>query len=749
MPESRRSIRLRATAILSALCAPAAAASAVRVDGRLDEAIWQRAQRYEDFVVTQPYTLTKPSFPTTAWIVGTPEGIAVAFRAVQPPEVPRIRERTARDAEQRGDRVNVFIDFNADGETAYNFTVALSGAVQDATITNETAYSADWDGDWQYAVSEGTDDWTAEILIPWTIAPMRNSDAPTREIGVQFDRVYGATAERSAWPAASFTRPRWVSEFAKLSIDQYQDAALYYYPYTTTAYDLVGDNGGSKAGLDVFWKPSGDFQLTLALNPDFGQIEADELVVNFDAIEVFFSDRRPFFTENQDLFDLRTPDGGLLIYTRRVGGPADDGSGRAAEIDAAVKLNGSVHGYDYGVLAAREADYAEGIGSLFHAQRLQRATGQFTWGYLSTHANRPFLDRRADVHAVDATWRASAELGLTGQLITSHTEQAGASRDGRGAWLRTDYTPDAAWRHGLEVVHFDADLDFNDMGFQRRPSLNEATYTAQWQQNTEAAASPLSGINWRGKLQYRSNDRGVSLPGALAVDIVRQYRDGGALQFGFGGEYSGSNDLIARGNGDVRLPARPYAYVEYDTPRYGGFEAEFSLARQSEGLGGPSWAVYAEGTHAVSDTLGLNAEIEYLDSHDWLIWERDTLFGRYARQSLSIGLNLDWFPRPRHEVRVILQWLGIDAEGGRGYRRAADGRLRANGEALEDFTISNLGLQLRYRWEFRPQSDLFVVYGRGGFVAETGSRDDLLDLLADARRLRDVDQLVVKLRYRF
>jgi hypothetical protein len=738
-----------AAAIVCALPLPAAAAPVVQVDGRLDEAIWLEAERHDDFVVTEPYTLAKPSFPTTAWIVGTPEGIAVAFRAVQPPGAPRTRERTPRDADQRGDRVNVFIDFNADGETAYNFTVALSGAVQDATITNETAYSTDWDGDWRHAVSEGADDWTVEMLIPWTVAPMRDSNAPTREIAVQFDRVYGATAERSAWPAASYTRPRWVSEFAKLSIDQYQDSALYFYPYATAAYDFLGRDGDGKAGMDVFWKPSGDFQLTAALNPDFGQVEADELVVNFDAIEAFFSDRRPFFTENQSLFDLRTPDSGLLIYTRRIGGPADDGSGRAAEIDAAVKLNGSVRGYDYGVLAAQEADHADGIGSLFHAQRLLHAAGDTTWGYLGTHAERPFLDRRADVHAVDGTWRPSAELGLTGQVIASRTDQAGVVRDGRGAWLRADYTPDTAWRHELEVAHFDAALDFNDMGFQRRASLNEAEYTAQWQQNIDDATSPLRGINWRGELQYRTNDRGVTLPGALFIDIVRQYRDGGELQLGFGGEFAGTNDLISRGNGDVRLPARPYAYIEYDTPRLGGFEADFSLARQSEGLGGPRWALYAEATHAFSDTLSLNAELEYIDSSDWLIWERDTLFGRYARQSTSTALNLDWFPAPHHEVRAKLQWLGIDAENGRGLRRAADGQLRASGEALDDFTVSNLGLQLRYRWEFRPQSDFFVVYGRGGFIEETGSADDLLDLVTDARRLRDADQVVVKLRYRF
>lgn len=750
MHRSRRRARFAAACCaLAATAAPPADATRLHLDGRPDEALWQQAQRFEEFVVTEPYTLAKPTHPTTAWIIGTPAGIAVAFRAVQPTGAPRLRERTPRDADQRGDRVNLFIDFNADGQIGYNFTVALSGAVQDATITNETAYSTDWDGAWQHAVAEDADAWTAEILIPWTIASMRDSAAATRTVAVQFDRVYGATAERSAWPAASFTRPRFVSEFAPVQIDQYPAAVLEAYPYTSATRDLRRSATTAKAGIDVFWKPSGDFQLAATLNPDFGQVEADELVVNFDAIEVFFSDRRAFFTENQALFDLRTPDGGQLVYTRRIGGPADDDPSRAAELDGAIKLGGAYAGLDYGLLAAREDGHAAGVGSRFEAARLQRATATGAVGYLGTWTQRPYLDREARVHALDGNWRPSPVLALSGQLIASEVTQESRTRSGRGAWLRADLTPDRTWRHELELTHFDGALDFNDLGFQRRASLNEIEYTAQRQQSVDDPASPLRGINWRGEVQYRTNDRGVRLPGALYVDLVRQYRSGGELQFGFGGDFAGTNDLISRGNGNVRLPARPYAYVAYDAPRIGSWQAEAALARESEGLGGPRWVGNGELRWAASDALGIGAELEYVHSRDWLIWERATLFGRYARRAAKLALDLDWFPAPGHELRARLEWLGIAAERGRAYRRGVDDRLRPAAESLHDFTISNLGLQLRYRWTYRPASDLYVVYGRGGFAEERGNAEDLTTLLATARRLRDADQIVVKLRHRF
>ena len=60
----------------------------------------------------------------------------------------------------------------------------------------------------------------------------------------------------------------------------------------------------SKAGAEVFWKIDSSKQVNLTLNPDFGQVESDEVVVNFSAFETFYSDRRPFFAENNNLFDV-------------------------------------------------------------------------------------------------------------------------------------------------------------------------------------------------------------------------------------------------------------------------------------------------------------------------------------------------------------------------------------------------------------------------------------------------------------
>ena len=63
------------------------------------------------------------ALPTEAWILATPEGLAVAFRNTQPPSVPRTRQRVQRDFEEQVDRVNLMVDFDGDGRTGYNFTI--------------------------------------------------------------------------------------------------------------------------------------------------------------------------------------------------------------------------------------------------------------------------------------------------------------------------------------------------------------------------------------------------------------------------------------------------------------------------------------------------------------------------------------------------------------------------------------------------------------------------------------------------
>ncbi len=721
----------------------------ITIDGRLDEGAWAEAKLIEDFRRVQPFTLDEPSQPVAARVLSRPEGIAVGIRITQPDGIPRQNARTPRDARMSGDRVNVMIDFDGDGRVGYAFTVGLSGSVQDETITAETRFSSDWDGDWQVAVSEDPEGWSAEFLIPWSIAQMGDSGAEQRTIGLYVDRVLGHNQERAAWPPVSFMRGRFLSDFAPVQIRQYSAGLLRAWPYASVRQDLVADQFDDKLGLDVFWKPSGDFQLAAALNPDFGQVEADELVVNFDAIETFFSDKRPFFTENQGAFTIATPDGGQVLYTRRVGGPRDDEQARAADIDLALKANGSLGGFGYGVFLAREAQYEEDIGRQYSALRLTRPMGDLNLGYLGVHTQRPFLDRDATVHAFDSQWSPDAHWRIEGLLLASASDQASGGRNGHGATLRANYTPTAAWRHNVDLLHYQRSLELNDAGFLGRANLIQGSWQSRFTDNDYAATDAIESTQWSLRLQWRGNDIGERLPADLWFGPTYSMRDGGRLFFEGSLRSAGIDDLISRGNGPVRMAPRHYLYGEYTSPRAPHSQWELGAWLNQGALGGWGLQLNADFVWFVDEHLNLEFYAEPNVSPDWLLWRGDTLFASFDRRQVEAGINLNWFPAERQEFRVKLQWVGIIAEDADAYRLAGDGRLQRSEEAVEDFSVSNFGLQLRYRWEFRPQSDLYVVYSRGGFLREEGpGAEDLGDLLSEVFDLRDADQFLIKVRYR-
>jgi hypothetical protein len=148
------------------------------------------------------------------------------------------------------------------------------------------------------------------------------------------------------------------------------------------------------------------------------------------------------------------------------------------------------------------------------------------------------------------------------------------------------------------------------------------------------------------------------------------------------------------------------------------------------------------------DQLTLRAIVRPQWSDDWLLWERDNTFGVYDAERLDLDMRVDWIPTPKHELRVKLQWIGIRAEPQRAYRNDPRGHLLHSSDMLRPFTVSNFGLQIRYRYEIAPMSELFVVYGRGGFDLLTDDDRDVSSLLGHITDVRDAEQILVKVRYR-
>jgi hypothetical protein len=737
-----------AATLLAAILAPLAAHAEVTIDGRIDPTEWAGAEHVTDFRLTEPLTGAPSPYPTEAWILATPEGLAIGFRNTQTKDVPRTRQRTQRDGDAPVDRVNLMIDYDGDGRSGYNFTLNLTDGIQDATITNERNFSKDWDANWKHAVSEDGDTWSAEMLIPWYVAPMKKGADGKRTVGIYLDRVVGSTGERLAWPDASYQRPRFLSDFHKLQIPAYSQSLLAVTPYATAGYDNVNGESFSDAGADIFWKPNGQVQLTATLNPDFGQVESDNLVVNFSANETFFSDKRPFFTENQGIFEFGTPsDFSQLLYTRRVGGPTDDGSG-AGDITAAVKLNGSLGAYKYGVFVADEADE---VGRTFSALRLTRDFAKQNAGIMVTQVERPFLDRTATVVGIDHNWRPSNRLNITSRLIGSNIDQAGETSNDTGFTTIVEYEHDRGWRQQFLAMHFGRELQLNDFGYLSRANLNYGHWQVSHRITDLAKESKYSSMDWRWRISGTNNDQGLELGRQFRMSLSNQRKDGGNEFWQANVNAAGYDDRTLRGNGILRLPPNTNLFWERFRPRKGRWELYGNLNANNGGIGENrriGWSANFNPTYYITDAFSVYTSFSYEAIPHWIIWQHDNLVGTFNGEIGEFDAGVNWTIGDKQEFRVKLQALGVNAPLRQAWRAAPDGTPIPTNDPIDDFSLSSFGFQIRYRYELKPLSDLYVVYGRGGFRDHEFS-SDLGDLIPDAFSLRDSEQILVKISYRF
>ena len=748
----------RATIIAAGLLAslPSLGADVITIDGRLDEAEWATAKAFTDFRITEPLTGEVPPYRTELRLLARPDGLFFGVRS-EIPRDQRTHGRSQRDAESLdADPVILFVDFEGRGRTAYEFTISMSGTQRDSVVLNQTTNSRDWDAVWFAAVTEDDTGWTAEFRIPWSVAPEGVVDGDKRTIGFYASRYIKKTSTRYALPAIELFKPTFVQELQRVEVPRFKTSSLDVVPYVAATTDLLDSSTTLRGGLDVTWKPNGANQLTATLKPDFGQVESDDLVVNFSAIETFFSDKRPFFTEGIQLFDLRMPVNGRLVNTRRVGGAPDVGPEGATDVLAGTKYTGGNGASEYGVFAALEEDSSEADGRQFVAARFHRKFDSMSVGYLGTFVDHPTIDRDAQVHAVDFDATFGKGFILNAQAIATDigdpalaTESPANDGKGFGAWTTLQYQPGGAWQEALRLIWYDRDFNVNDFGYIERGNLHQLNSETYYYTRSYPDTSVLATTNWYLNWNLRYNDRGDRLPANAELGYYWQFKNGDYIYTSYFGESSGLDDLLTRGNGNVRLDARSTFYSEFQKASTGRFRFMGKATIYQEGISGWSREIIANPKYFVTETLSLGLNVTFVDSDDWLIWTGGTQLGSFKARQWTVALDGAWYPALKHELRLKAQWIGLHSHARHAYDVVNDQEPIPSDDLLEDFSVTRVEFQLRYRYEIGPLSDFYLVYNRGGDLFEQSAESSFGHELGDVWSDPSSDQFLVKLRYRF
>jgi hypothetical protein len=372
-----------------------------------------------------------------------------------------------RDRFSGDDALAIYIDAFNDNENAKWFGITPAGMRFDLLVSEDgNTINGNWDGFWDARTSVTTDGWFVEARIPFSTLGFIARDSGDIVMGLTVTRLVSRLGERVTFPAIdpafTFRRPSLAQDVSVSGVRSRR-------PVYVTPYVLAGSERRGAAprvtpreiGLDIKVPLTSQLTLDVTVNTDFAQVEADDQQVALDRFPLFYPERRRFFQENSGLFDFVGPGGTRLFHSRRIGLAADQ---TPVPILAGTRLVGRAGAWDVGALSVVTDPHEGAPREHFGVLRLRRAVvnpwsnaGLFITSVAGGGAHNLVVaaDTSLRVHGdhyLTMKWASSFDDALpddTSMVKRSQVSSRWERRTGRGlgytleyARVGQDFTPD-------------------------------------------------------------------------------------------------------------------------------------------------------------------------------------------------------------------------------------------------------------------------------------------------------------------
>jgi len=668
----------------------------ITVDGKLNEEIWQQAPVINEFVQRDPAEGQAPTMRTEARVAYDDGAVYVAVRAFDTDASRLVGILTRRDQRSPSDWIRIVIDSYFDKRSGYEFGVNPVGVKTDRYYFNDGQGDDSWDAVWDVEVMKDADGWSAEFRIPFS--QLRFNTLSGGPVGFAVIREVGRLAETSSWPLLSRNASGFISQFGEMRGLKMAGTPKKFelLPYTVSQVETQAVNDadpinppvdpGAAVGLDMKYAVTPGLTLTATANPDFGQVEADPAVVNLDAFETFFPERRPFFVEGSGTFrfNMDCNDGNCtgLFYSRRIGrapqGFANTAEGEyakapgAATIIGAGKLTGRLGGFSLGALTAvtarEDAEIAatgsvgdrsqtvEPLSSYTVLRARKEFANQSSLGFMSTTAVRQqdastaFLSDNALAGGLDYDLRLSPRYNITGYWAGSHIQGSPAAitrlqENTVHGYQRpdADYVAVDAGRTTLqghagaigigkisgERTRFSSNLgykspgfDSNDLGFLRRADERTVSNWFQWRNFTPGRYVRTRNFNLN---QYASwNFGGDRLYSGFNVNSHWTFTNFFSIGGGYNIDAAPFRDRVTRGGpGVLGNPGNTvWYYANTDHRKDLSFYYNGDYGRDR--LNSSRFGISPGFNWRASSSMSLNMSVRYSVNRDESQWVQNT-----------------------------------------------------------------------------------------------------------------------------
>ncbi len=666
------------------------------LDGQLDEEVYHSTLSVSDFIQQVPREGAPATERTESWVLFDGNTLYVSARCwdTAPPE-RWVANELRRDTNQlrQNDAFGVILDTFYDRRNGYLFYTNPLGARADQAVTDEGNLNPDWNPVWNVRTGRFDGGWTVEMAIPFK--SLRYRSGVGQVWGINIRRVIRRKNEwthltpvpaAAGVPGGMFRLSRAASLVGldlpaasrNVELKPYAIARV-----TTdrTATPAVNNDLGADPGLDAKYGVTANLTADLTVNTDFAQVEVDEQQVNLTRFSILYPEKRDFFLEGRGIFDfarsgpssssnLLTPQ---LFYSRRIGLTA----GRVIPIDVGGRLTGKVGRYGIGAMNidTRDNDAAGIPRTNFSAVRVKRdILRRSTIGAMVTNRSASAVTPGGSnlVYGADAAFSFFQNLNIGGYWARSDT--TGLSDDTDSYQGRFDFTGD---RYGLTTQYLKVGDNFNpEIGFVRRDNMKRSFAQARFSPRPRTRFKGIRQFTYLANIDYIENGAG---------QLESRLQNGR-----FALERQNSDTFSVESTTDYELLLRPFVVSKGVAIAPGGYS--FSDVSVAYGMGlqrrvSGTWTVqrgqFYDGTITAFSYTGARLSILKQWSMEPSVSLNDVRLPAGHFRTTLLRTRSDYGFSPRMFASALLQFSSTD-----------------------QVFSSNL----RFRWEYVPGSELFIVY---------------------------------------
>jgi hypothetical protein len=676
----------------------------IAVDGKLDDEVYRHVEAITDFVQAEPAEGAPISERTEAWILYDDKALYFACRCWDRSPDRIVANDMRRDSPnlRNNDNFAVELDTFHDRRNGFLFYVTPLGALFDGMTTDERQNNSDWNTVWEAKVGRFDGGWIAEIAIPFK--SLRYLPGREQVWGINLRRNIRAKNEwsylaplKAAWGQTAIFRVSAAATLTGLETPPVgKNLEVKPYAISRLSTDLVStprvrDKVEPDAGVDLKYGVTKSLTADLTYNTDFAQVEEDEAQVNLTRFNLVFPEKREFFLEGAGTFTFGGGSSGFggsappapgsvappvsgdapaLFYSRRIGLDA----GRTVPIAGGGRLTGKAGKWNVGALNIATDD--EGAGATdFTVIRVRRDVLQrSTIGAIMTSRSRAVAGVGSNqVWGLDANLAFYSNLYVSGYVAQSRTDgRSGSDVSYRG---QMNYAAD---RYGLTLDRIEVQPNFNpEIGFLRRENFRKNTVGGRYSPRP-AASRLVRKYYYEGNFDYLTDNHNVLQSRAASGTYRIELQNSDLLSVSYVRNYEFLSTPFPVSERD-RVPIGVY--------RFGSVSAAYNPGQQHHVSGSGSIEVgsFYDGSKTTAAFRG-----------------RASITPRLA---VEPNVSLNWIDLPRRAFTNTVV----------GQRTLYSMTPRMFVTALVQYSssTSSLSANVRFRWEYMPGSELFVVYTEG------------------------------------